>query len=143
MPTYRQEELLEYLATRLLIGDGCWMLTTKPASNGYSVVQIRQQRQSGHVALYELFKDDVPDGLELDHLCRNRACVRPDHLEPVTHRENGRRGIAEWPLAKINRAKTHCPKSHSLEDAYRWGGRRTCRVCHKAKVARQRESSDS
>jgi hypothetical protein len=69
---------------------------------------------------YELVVGPVPDGMELDHLCRNRACVRPDHLEPVTHAENSRR--AAYLI-------TTCSRGHHLPEPGPDGGRRVCRLC--------------
>jgi len=88
---------------------------------------------SAHRVSYELLVGTIPDGLELDHLCRVRACVNPFHLEPVTRAENMRRAME---------AKTHCDKGHLFDDANtRWyrGGRR-CRTCDRAaaRVKRQR-----
>ena len=81
-----------------------------------------------HVVSYEEFAGPVPDGRELDHLCRNRACVNPDHLEPVTHRANLLRGNA--PSAHQAR-QTHCKRGHEFTDAntYRNKGKRYCRAC--------------
>ena len=62
-----------------------------------------------HRYAYEELVGPIPEGLQLDHLCRNRSCVNPDHLEPVTCRENLRRGET---LNAANLAKTHCPAGH-------------------------------
>ncbi|MEU6204615.1 HNH endonuclease signature motif containing protein [Micromonospora musae] len=66
---------------------------------------------NAHRAAYYLFVGEVAEGLELDHLCRQRRCVNPNHLEPVTGRENVLRGVG---LTAKNATKTHCPRGHEL-----------------------------
>lgn len=70
---------------------GCW-LYTNVFNNGYGQIQINGRDTLAHRTAYEYFKGPIPEGLELDHLCRTKACVNPDHLEPVTRSENVRRG---------------------------------------------------
>ena len=82
-----------------------------------------------HRVSYTLLIGPIPDGLELDHLCRNPKCVNPDHLEPVTHRENCRRGFGP---SGINARKTHCPHGHEYTPENIWtdvAGSRHCRTC--------------
>lgn len=90
--------------------------------------------------VYELFKGKIGDGLVLDHLCRNRVCVNPDHLEQVTIGENVRRS----PLHGVSgRAKTHCPSGHeySGENLKRSkDGTRVCVTCRRAKDERRRRA---
>lgn len=79
---------------RVLIGDGCWEWSGATTPNGYGVIG-RGRRGEGNVmvhrAAYEELVGPIPAGLHVDHLCRNRLCCRPDHLEPVTQAENNRR----------------------------------------------------
>ncbi len=93
--------------------DGCWRWTGCITNHGYGQVQDSRARKprSAHRLVYELLTGPIPEGLGLDHLCRNRWCVRPDHLEPVTSRENTLRG--ETPAGR-NARKTHCAKGHEL-----------------------------
>jgi hypothetical protein len=79
----------------------CWLWHGRLHERGYAHVYIPEagKHRYMHVVLYERKYGTVPAGLELDHLCRVRRCVNPDHLEPVTHAENGRRGL----LAKLTR----------------------------------------
>ncbi len=102
------------LMEKVLFGDGCWEWQGSMDRRGYGQIQAGrrgQPRIKAHRAMYLVLVGDIPDGLELDHLCRNTACVRPSHLEPVTHRENVRRGAASAPL--LVRA-THCKYGHSI-----------------------------
>lgn len=76
--------------------DGCWPWQGAVAPNGYGLVNClnhsgRRSTAGAHRVAYELERGPIPDGLELDHLCRNSVCVNPAHLEPVTHQENVRR----------------------------------------------------
>lgn len=112
--------------------DTCWLWTgrlNKPAPMGYGRLSIKGNEIIAHHVSYILAKGDIPEGKEIDHLCRVRQCVRPDHLEAVTGKENKRRGFS--PLA-INSRKTHCPRKHPLSGENLYVdklGRRCCRAC--------------
>lgn len=101
----------------------------------------RDDAKLAHRAAYEAEVAPVPSGMELDHLCRNRACVEPSHLEPVTHAENMRRAFAGY---------THCKQGHEFtpENTYirptsEKGGVRQCRACNREAVARYKNRKRS
>lgn len=134
------------------IGD-CWMFTGA-TSKGYGRVAIWtgppgsrfQTTHQAHRVVYEALVGPIPDGLTLDHLCFERRCVNPAHLEPVSLQENVRRGADRNPTVIANRSKTHCPKGHpySLDNTYTPpSGGRFCRTCGRAatKAWREREAS--
>ena len=75
--------------------DGCWQWTAATNGRGYGQIWIAPKYMVAHRVAYKLFVGPVPEGLDLDHLCRNRGCVNPEHLEPVTRRENVRRGAGK------------------------------------------------
>jgi HNH endonuclease len=81
-----------------------------------------------HRLVFTLLRKKVPAKLDIDHVCRNRICCNPDHLEPVTRGENVRRGQGVVPK---NLAKTYCPQGHeyTLENTYVWANQRFCRTC--------------
>jgi len=112
----------------------CWNWTSYLMKNGYGVIGIKINRIKSswlaHRISYLCFIGDIPEGYTLDHLCRNRGCVNPKHLEPTTLQENHKRG--ENPQT-INSRKTHCIRGHSLENAYieKQNGKRHCNVCRK------------
>lgn len=123
-------------------GNGCW-LWNHPMANGYGAIHVDGKRRWAHRFGYELLVGPIPEGLTLDHLCRTPACVNPEHLEPVTHAENVRRGVA--PTAQ-NARKTHCKYGHpfSAENTYHLGpSKRYCRTCRRAYMHeyQQRRSS--
>lgn len=115
---------------------GCWNWTQCRNTDGYGVVGRNRRRYPAHRYAWTLLRGPIPDGMELDHLCRNRGCVNPDHLEPVTHTENILRG--DSPQA-INSRKTHCIRGHEFTEAntYTYKGRH-CRTCQRAFAARHK-----
>lgn len=111
---------------------GCLLWTGK-TDGGYGRVKICQRLRYVHVVAWEIRNGPVPEGFELDHLCRVRACANTDHLELVTRRENVLRGQG---LAAINARKTHCSRGHEFSKANtlvvrKRSGRyqRECRAC--------------
>ena len=104
--------------------DSCWLWTGSINNKGYG----RLSGVYAHRAAYELLVGPIPEGKELDHLCRVTHCVNPEHLEPVTHRENLLRGKSP---AAIQAKITHCLQGHAYEgvNLYVRLGKRHCRKC--------------
>lgn len=112
--------------------DSCWTWLGPRNDRGYGMSAVGRQPNAHRVA-YTLLVGPVPAGLELDHLCRNRACVNPAHLEPVTHEENMRRARAFWPRPVA------CPQGHPHDpNDPRAPRARFCRTCARAKAAKRR-----
>lgn len=102
----------------------CWIWEGAITDRGYGQFWDGNKMRRAHIISYELSNGPVPTGLELDHICRVRCCVNPEHLDAVTHRENCRRGIG---------SKTHCINNHEFtpENTQYAGSanRRVCRIC--------------
>lgn len=122
----------------------CWLWNGAREHHGHGMFNLGadQGRRPvrSHRFAYEALVGPIPDGLELDHLCRNPPCVNPDHLEPVTHAENMRRGYAPQ---YVTRRRGTCASGHDIDDDTKVfiskTGRRTCKVCA---ARRQREYLD-
>lgn len=114
---------------RVKVVDGCWVFTGPLMSCGYGRTSAGSHLLLTHRVMYEAHRGQIPAGLQLDHLCRNRACCNPDHLEPVTCKVNVHRGIG--PAAQ-NIKKTHCPNGHEYDATRklaRGGVGRRCKTC--------------
>jgi hypothetical protein len=111
--------------------DGCWRWMGQTAG-GYGRFYIIGEKRTvpAHRFAYEWLVGPIPEGLCIDHLCRVRNCVNPDHMEPVTNRENLMRG--ETIVARAA-AATHCPKGHpySPDNTGSDRGNRRCKTCNR------------
>jgi hypothetical protein len=148
--------IIEKLMDRVMPepNSGCW-LWTGALTNGYGIADPgKGHSRRVHRIFYAHFVGEIPDGLCLDHLCRVRCCVNPAHLEPVTNRENVRRGIAAVGLSslhrgQVNAAKSFCPKGHEYSSEntefrkFGNGLKRRCRECHRiASLSAYRKRND-
>ena len=117
---------------------GCWLWTGAHTSRRYGSIKWKGRARGAHCIVYELLVGDVPEGRELDHLCRERGCVNPAHLEPVSPRENTLRGSG--PTANNGRM-TRCHRGHELsgENVYLWRGMRHCRACRRERRQEKRD----
>ena len=120
--------------------DYCWNWTATKSKRGYGTFRIDDKMIRVHRFSYELHKGKILNGLTIDHLCRNRSCVNPDHLEAVTIKKNTLRGIGP---ASQNVKKTHCPKGHkySGSNLYVLNGTRYCKTCKLDNQRKQRNTS--
>ena len=123
---------------------GCWLWFGAMREDGYGKMLLRSRQTRPHIIAYEVFVGPVPQGLVLDHLCRERSCCNPRHLEAVTPRVNILRGVS---TSARNAAKTHCKHGHEFtpENTRRVRGGRHCVTCERrwtreacARVSEQR-----
>lgn len=118
------------MAQSIKITDDCWLWGKSCTPGGYGRIYIGHKGFTAHKVIYETLVGKIPKGYELDHLCRNRACINPEHLEPVTHRENVLRGKS---VAAFNAKKSCCKNGHKFtsENTYFRLDKyaRECRIC--------------
>lgn len=107
----KEDPLTLFMSHVKKLDNGCWEWTAAKSSGGYGIFRRNNENRPAHRWIYEYYNGAIPAGLECDHLCRNRACVNPDHIEPVTKLENVRRGES----GKKQRDKTHCAKGHPYD----------------------------
>jgi hypothetical protein len=120
--------------------DGCWEWIGAISDVGYGKMGHVGKCAYAHRLAYEHYVGPIPEGLVIDHLCRNRSCVNPDHMEPVSHRINLLRGES---MSAIHAKKTECPKGHPYagENLYAHpNGSRQCRTCKREARAEGRWS---
>lgn len=127
MRTYTRTPIeVRAFARSITTDDGCIIWQGSINRTGYALIKDENRKtRLGHRAVYEAVIGPIPDGLTLDHLCRVRACINPDHLEPVTVAENTRRAAAN---------KTHCPAGHAYDEDNTYHppqGGRMCRECYR------------
>lgn len=132
----RQDNVVERFWSKVEKTDSCWIWHGAISSNGYGNFKSAKYSKSNRIPLsthrfaYKLVKGAIKEGLTLDHLCRNHACVNPEHLEPVTIGENNRRGNG---FTGKNYRKTHCKRGHPFDNknVYLFKGHRYCRECRR------------
>jgi len=111
------------------LGDsGCWEWKSAAEKRNYARFQVGGKMWLSHRYAYHVLIGPIPDGLVIDHLCRNPPCVNPAHLEAVTHRENTLRGNG---ACAVHARKTQCPRGHPYDEANTRmiAGGRTCWIC--------------
>lgn len=118
----------------------CWLWLAYIGKHGYGLFRLGGAMRLAHRVVYESVVGPIPGGLELDHLCRVRHCVRPGHLEPVTRSENQMRSPLRGSAGGLaNSRKTHCPKGHPYDVVERRANGRQARRCSTCRNALQRE----
>lgn len=133
MRTYKKKSFEDRMLEHVMPepNTGCWIWTGFTDRDGYGrAASTGKSPQPAHRWVYSVMVGDIPRGLHLDHKCKQRCCVNPDHLEPVTPRENLMRSQT---LQKINAEKTHCIHGHPFneENTYFYNGYRSCVICRK------------
>lgn len=129
-PENRNPFALRHPVGYIIRENGCWQWIGATERRGYGRAWERGRDVYAHRVMYERARGPIPEGLYLDHLCRNPGCVNPDHLEPVTNRENLLRGEG---FGARNARKTHCVRGHALSGdnvrSHNHGTARECRAC--------------
>ncbi len=108
--------------------NGCWIWIGCFHWNGYGQLTFDHEHYRSHRFVYEYLVDQIPKGIELHHVCENRRCVNPFHLQPLTPKEHMMKGMG---IGRINIEKTHCNHGHKFtkENIINYNGWRYCRKC--------------
>ncbi len=127
-----------FLSKIIIVKSGCWVWIAFCNNKGYGQFNFNKKNARAHRFIYEYFYDRICSDLTIDHLCKVKNCVNPNHLEEVTNRENNLRSNS---IGGINSRKTHCNKGHPLSGENlrieNYGGRR-CKTCELDRKRRSR-----
>lgn len=129
--------------------NGCWTWNLSTDSDGYGSIKVAGKTRYAARVSYEVFVDDIPEGMVVHQVCKDRSCVNPDHLETITRKESTARGESD-PLKNFavyyerRRSATHCPHGHPWdeENTRVSNGQRVCRSCIRENQRRRRESPE-
>jgi len=137
-PGYEPRTTRERFESKVVRADGCWGWTGTHDSGGYAKFSLNGSMANAHRFGYELYVGPIPVGMEVDHLCRNRGCVNPAHLEPVPKRVNVLRGYG---IPAVYARRDRCSRGHAFDEANtrHHGTARICRACERER-SRQRKS---
>lgn len=149
-PKFRTLQILEPMKHRTTFEKrfrktpGCWLWEGWKNKEGYGYMCVtdggRRRPFGAHRLSWAIYRGPIADGMVIDHLCRNRACVNPDHMEVVANAENVRRGVS---IFAENRRKTHCKRGHAFDtDNTRLfpDGHRACKACERIASAKRRKA---
>ncbi len=128
---------------RVIPCGGCWEWTASLNDSGYGQINVGGRPARAHRVAYEFVVGPIPDGLVIDHLCRNRTCVNPSHMEVVTRGENVRRGVGPARAAAKRLNRVACKRGHVFDEgntAINSRGARVCRTCRR-EAARDRRAA--
>lgn len=125
-----------------VVESGCWEWRGCVQSNGYGRAWDGVKTTYAHRFVYSLIVGDIPEGLDLDHRCRNRCCVNPNHLEPVTRQINIKRGLCAASNSLRAATKVRCKRGHKFtkENTRFYAGRRHCRACARDRYHRMKKN---
>ena len=129
---FNHEKMMLRLLSKIKYSQDCWEWTGYKLPGGYGQVFIggnRKRMRLAHRVSYIVFRGPIPEGFEIDHLCLNKSCVNPDHLEAVTSQVNSLRGNT---VARRQSSKTHCIRGHEFSlfnTRFTKKGNRQCHAC--------------
>ena len=117
-----------FLSKISITKSGCWEWTGYLDKDGYGTFWSRNVTLGAHRFAFEYYYGAICPDLTINHLCRNRRCVNPEHLEQITNKENVLKGVG---LTAINARKTHCMRGHEFtpENTYSYSNQRICKIC--------------
>lgn len=146
MPTgvYPRKDINDRFFEKVSKSDACWVWIGAKR-HGYGAFGVGRKSVPAHRMSLLLAGKSIPDGYDVDHLCRNPECVNPEHLEAVTHRENVQRGLAGEHMKHKQATRTTCKKGHpSTPNNSRWrkdGKWKSCRICERDSQRLRRSST--